>query len=136
MPKANKYSRRSYKRGGVKGRVTDANLFGKPIPIPSIPEGIKVKPTKVDTLDFPGPVNTTFDEAEELRKMRQADREGQQLLLDQLAKDYSRPMPPFGSEDDEKCVGVSCAISGGRKTRSRRGRKSRKPRKYRRSRRH
>ena len=135
MPKANKYSRRSYKRGGVKGRVTDANLFGKPIPIPSIPEGIKVKPTKVDTLEFPGPVDTRFDEAEELRRRRDKER----IRLEADIKAYTQAMPPFGSQDDDECVGPSCIISGGRKTRSRRTRKlrrGRKSRKSRRSRRH
>jgi len=132
MPKANKYSRRSYKRGGVKGRVTDANLFGEPRPIPSIPEGIKVKPTKVDTLEFPGPVDTRFDEAEELRRRRDKER----IRLEADIKAYTQEMPPFGSQDDDKYVGPSCIISGGRKSRTRRGRKSRKSRKYRRSRRH
>jgi hypothetical protein len=156
MPKANKYSRRQYKRGGVKVKATDANLFSPPPvdksivePLYKFPKGtLKTVDLNKANLNFKR--DDTFDRAaeelkrlDESRQMAQEDRAVQQQLLNQLADDYLRPMPQFGSQDDDRtCTGPSCTISGGRKTRSRmtrkirRGRKSRKSRRYRRSRRH
>jgi hypothetical protein len=145
MPKARKYSKRNYKRGGVKTfsklPITDANLFPNDRPEKITQTEVKIIKKK----DIPiGDINTTnifpedsrFDEAREFREMAQEDRAGQERILQEYMDSYNQPLPLFNSQDnkkdDKKCDGPGCIISGGRKTRrkKRKGRKSRKQRKH------
>jgi hypothetical protein len=144
MPKARKYSKRNYKRGGVKTfsklTITDANLFPNDRPDNITQTGVNIIKKK----DIPiGDINTTnifpedsrFDEAREVREMTQEDRAGQQRILQEYMDSYNQPLPLFNSQDnkqdDKKCDGPGCIISGGRKSKRRKGRKTRKSRKSR-----
>lgn len=160
MPKAKKYShKRRHRRHNrtKRGGMSEEGKNGKIMPYIPMYNKNTGKPVDTGTVQFynpktflppPPPIDTrtaaqvfaepnpeekkrlkSEAEIEELRKKREkADREVSELMR----KLESTKPAPVVEEEVEECIGDSCIVSGGRKSRRKRrkGRKSRKHRKH------
>ena len=159
MPKARKYSHKRRhrrhnrtKRGGMEKDGKEGPIMpyiqmyntntGKPVDTGKVtfyhPNSFLPPPPPLDTrtaaevFDEPNPEEKirlkSEAEKEKLREMREkGDKE-----IKALMEKFEAIKPPPVEEEEEVCIGDSCIVSGGRKSRRKRrkGRKSRKHRKH------